>query len=305
MTCIKPLLSLTSEAVVSGVCDLLTRIISAFVGIAIAITVLCLHETIVLFIAVAVVIAIMLFELIRAVKLEKCIPVLIPAEIFAVLSPIDIGIYNFIDDYHYYYFHLAEYCAKYLCVFVIFVVWLKKHKEIQYTQIFFVLACMFLIPQSMSCLVGLNNFPHSVFLIVMGLCGAWIADSGAYFTGVALGKHKLCPEISPKKTVEGFAGGIVFTAVFFVIALFVYNTFIADIPCEINYILFGIAGAVCAVVGTLGDLSASMVKRQIGFKDYGRIMPGHGGFMDRFDSVLFVVPTFYMFVRIFSEYHTY
>lgn len=284
---------------------MLTRIISAAVGIAVAVTVLFLHETIVLPIAIALVIVVMLFELIRAVKLEKCYPILIAAEIFAVLNPIDIGIYDFIESYYYYYFHLTAYCVKYLCVFVIFVVWLKKHKEIQYTQIFFVLACMFMIPQSMSCIVGLNNFPHSVFLIVMGLCGAWIADSGAYFTGVAFGKHKLCPEISPKKTIEGFVGGILFTAVFFVIALFVYNKFIAETPCEINYILFGITGAICAVVGTLGDLSASMVKRQIGFKDYGKIMPGHGGFMDRFDSVLFVVPTFYMFATIFSTHINY
>ncbi|MDE7364440.1 MAG: phosphatidate cytidylyltransferase [Ruminococcus sp.] len=282
---------------------MLTRIISAVVGIAVAVTVLCLHETIVLPIAVAVVIAIMLFELIRAVKLEKCYPILITAEFFAIGEPIR-NILNSLISLHYdafsHYVIVSTilYSLQFLCVFVIFAVWLKKHKEIQYTQIFFVLACMFMIPRSMMCIIGLNDLPHSVFLILMGLCGAWIADSGAYFTGVALGKHKLCPEISPKKTVEGFIGGIVSTAVFFVIALFVYKEIIADTPCKINYILFGIAGAVCAVVGTLGDLSASMVKRQIGFKDYGKIMPGHGGFMDRFDSVLFVLPAFSVFLNL-------
>ncbi|MDE6519045.1 MAG: phosphatidate cytidylyltransferase [Ruminococcus sp.] len=282
---------------------MLTRIISAVVGIAVAVTVLCLHETIVLPIAVAVVIAIMLFELIRAVKLERCYPILITAEFFAIGEPIR-NILNSLISLHYdafsHYVIVSTilYSLQFLCVFVIFAVWLKKHKEIQYTQIFFVLACMFMIPRSMMCIIGLNDLPHSVFLILMGLCGAWIADSGAYFTGVALGKHKLCPEISPKKTVEGFIGGIVSTAVFFVIALFVYKEIIADTPCKINYILFGIAGAVCAVVGTLGDLSASMVKRQIGFKDYGKIMPGHGGFMDRFDSVLFVLPAFSVFLNL-------
>lgn len=298
-------MNLTDVTAVSGVFDLLTRIISAFVGSAIAIAVLCLHETIVLPIAVAVVIAIMLFELIRAVRLEKCYPILIAAEFFAVSEPIrdilDILNISSINDFRrYVIISTILYSLQVLSVFLIFVVWLKKHKEIQYTQIFFVLACMFMIPKSMMCIIGLNNLSHShsVFLILMGLCGAWIADSGAYFTGVALGKHKLCPEISPKKTVEGFIGGIVFTAVFFVIALFVYNKFIADVSWEINYILFGIAGAVCAVVGTLGDLSASMVKRQIGFKDYGKIMPGHGGFMDRFDSVLFVLPVFSVFLNL-------
>lgn len=162
---------------------------------------------------------------------------------------------------------------------------------------------MVLIPQAMSTIVLIEKQAgeHSVFLIVMGLCGAWIADSGAYFTGVAIGKHKLCPEISPKKTIEGFVGGIISTAVVFVAAFFVYNRFIAENPLELSvarYILVAVAGMVCAVIGTVGDLSASMVKRQIGFKDYGKIMPGHGGLMDRFDSVLFVLPTFYVFVKI-------
>ncbi len=289
---------------------MLTRIISAAVGIAVAITVLFLHETIVLPIAIAVVIGIMLFELIRAVKLEKCIPILISAEICGISLPLiyhqwystlynEKNWYNGFIDAH----NIITFCIILLCAFVIFITWLNKHKEIQYSQIFFVLACMVLVPQAMSAIVLIEEQAgeHSVFLIVMGLCGAWIADSGAYFTGVAIGKHKLCPEISPKKTIEGFVGGIIFTAVFFVIAFFVYNRFIAENPLELSalrYILVAVAGAVCAVIGTVGDLSASMVKRQIGFKDYGKIMPGHGGLMDRFDSVLFVLPTFYVFVKI-------
>lgn len=289
---------------------MLTRIISAAVGITIAITVLFLHETIVLPIAIAAVTGIMLFELIRAVKLEKCIPILVSAEICGVSLPLiyhqwystlsdEKEWYNGFIDAH----NIITFCITLLCAFVIFVTWLNKHKEIQYSQIFSVLACMVLLPQAMSTIVLIEEQAgeHSVFLIVMGLCGAWIADSGAYFTGVAVGKHKLCPEISPKKTIEGFVGGIVFTAVFFVIAFFVYNRFIAENPLELSavrYILVAVAGAVCAVIGTVGDLSASMVKRQIGFKDYGKIMPGHGGLMDRFDSVLFVLPTFYAFVKI-------
>lgn len=289
---------------------MLTRIISAAVGIAVAVTVLFLHETIVLPIAIAVVIGIMLFELIRAVKLEKCIPILISAEICGISLPLiyhkwydtlynEKEWYNGFIDAH----NIITFCIMLLCVFVIFVTWLNKHKEIQYSQIFFVLACMVLVPQAMSTIVLIEkqSAENSVFFIVMGLCGAWIADSGAYFTGVAIGKHKLCPEISPKKTIEGFAGGIISTAVVFVAAFFVYNRFITKNPIEltaVRYILVAIAGMICAVIGTVGDLSASMVKRQIGFKDYGKIMPGHGGLMDRFDSVLFVLPTFYTFIFI-------
>lgn len=289
---------------------MLKRIISAAVGIAIAITMLFLHKTIVFPMAIAAVIGIMLFELVRAVKLEKCIPILVSAEISGISLPLiyhqwystlynEKEWYNGFIDAH----NIITFSIMLACAFVIFITWLNKHKEIQYSQIFFVLACMTLVPQAMSTIVLIEKQAgeHSVFFIVMGLCGAWIADSGAYFTGVAIGKHKLCPEISPKKTIEGFVGGIISTAIVFVAAFFVYNRFIAEDPIEltaVRYILVAVAGMVCAVIGTVGDLSASMVKRQIGFKDYGKIMPGHGGLMDRFDSVLFVLPTFYAFIFI-------
>lgn len=289
---------------------MLTRIISAVVGIVIAVTILFLHKTVVLPIAIASITGIMLFELVRAVKLEKYIPILLSAELCGVSLPLiyykwydtlykEKEWYNGFIDAH----NIITFGIILLCAFVIFITWLNKHKEIQYSQIFFVLACMVFVPQSMSTIVLLQeqSGEHSVFLIVMGLCGAWIADSGAYFTGVTMGKHKLCPEISPKKTIEGFIGGIVSTGIFFVIAFFVYNRFITKNPLELSvlqYIFIAIAGMMCAIIGTVGDLSASMVKRQIGFKDYGKIMPGHGGLMDRFDSVLFVLPTFYVFVKI-------
>jgi phosphatidate cytidylyltransferase len=143
---------------------------------------------------------------------------------------------------------------------------------------------------------------HGLVLLIMALCGAWIADSGAYFAGTFFGKHKLCPGISPKKTVEGLVGGIVVTGIVFAAISFVYEHFITDNPISIRYTLVAAAGMVCAVIGTVGDLSASLIKRQCGIKDYGKIMPGHGGMMDRFDSVLFVIPTFYAFVSLADIY---
>ena len=101
--------------------------------------------------------------------------------------------------------------------FVVFVTWLRRHKELRYEQIFFALASMVLVPQAMSTMVRIDRMDseNGLFLLIMGLCGAWIADTGAYFTGVAFGKHKLCPEISPKKTIEGFVGGILTTGIVF------------------------------------------------------------------------------------------
>lgn len=280
-----------------------TRIISGAVGVVILAAVLYFHDTLVLPIAVALMIAIMLFELLRAVKLEKCMPILIAAELYGIAVPVLYGLFTkftvngpevpphrefyawrYANEYNIYIFGIAILCAS-----AIFITWLRKHKEIRYEQVFFVLAAMLLVPQSMTIMIRIERFDseNGLFLLVMGLCGAWIADTGAYFTGVTLGKHKLCPEISPKKTVEGLVGGIVTTGLVYAIAFSVFYSRFEPV--------FFVVGAVCAVIGTIGDLSASMVKRQIGFKDYGKIMPGHGGLMDRFDSVLFVLPTYFVF----------
>lgn len=260
---------------------MLTRIISGAVGVVIMAVVLYFHSTVVLPAAVAAMIAVMLFELLRAVKLHKNMPILIAAELCGMSVP-------FLYDRK----PVILYTVILAAAFVIFVTWLRNHKEIRYEQIFFTLAVMLLIPQAMTTMVRIEraDSENGLFLLIMGLCGAWIADTGAYFTGVAIGKHKLCPEISPKKTIEGLAGGIITTGIVYAAAFSIYG---GGISAETLFAF--ITGAVCAVIGTVGDLSASMVKRQIGFKDYGKIMPGHGGLMDRFDSVIFVLPTFYAF----------
>ena len=283
---------------------MLTRIISGAVGAAIMAVVLYFHDTVVLPIAVAAIIAVMLFELLRAVKLEKCIPILISVEACGIVMPALYSCYYYVDKVKGERIvkidgavTLAAFAVTLAAAFIVFVTWLKKHKEIRYEQVFFALAAMVLVPQAMSTMVRIDrmNEKHGLFLLIMGLCGAWIADTGAYFTGVAFGKHKLCPEISPKKTIEGFVGGITFTGIAYAVAFSIRSGFTAE-----RAAIAIVIGAVCAVIGTVGDLSASMVKRQIGFKDYGKIMPGHGGLMDRFDSVLFVLPTFYVFLVIMN-----
>ena len=307
---------------------MLTRIISGTVGALLLAVVLYFHDTLFLPIACAAITGVMLFELLRAVKLEKCIPVLIASEICGITMPI---LYNStfyadqakmftISDQRVYPFDKAvpeamieifgwtaspneiAFAVVLICAFIIFVTWLAKHETIRYEQIFFALACMMLIPQAMTTMIRIDRHSseHGLFLLVMALCGAWIADTGAYFTGVAFGKHKLCPEISPKKTIEGFVGGLVITGIVFAAAFGIYSHFRAGFADfgAVSYIALFVLGAICAVIGTLGDLSASLVKRQIGFKDYGKIMPGHGGLMDRFDSVIFVLPTFYAFIAL-------
>ena len=149
----------------------------------------------------------------------------------------------------------------------------------------------------------------AMFFILLILCFAWGGDTCAYFAGRAFGKHKLCPVVSPKKTVEGAIGGVLGTMVFGVIATVIYsiaaNRMEAFTRTNIGvsmYVVIALLACVAAVLGIYGDLFASVVKRQCGIKDYGTIFPGHGGILDRFDSVMFIAP-FVTMVVIAVFYH--
>ena len=143
--------------------------------------------------------------------------------------------------------------------------------------------------------IGDTDLQIGQFIVLLPLLAAWGADTCALFAGMFFGKHKLAPVVSPKKTVEGAVGGVVGGAVLVLLAALLMNTFLdLDMPIWAALVLGG-AGA---VLGEIGDLSFSIIKRQTGIKDYGHIFPGHGGVLDRFDSVLFVAPFAEILFRI-------
>lgn len=119
----------------------------------------------------------------------------------------------------------------------------------------------------------------------------WCNDTFAYICGKLLGKHKLYEKISPKKTIEGFVGGLIFTQIAAVI-IFKYTDIQASLPF---WLLIGLG---ISVIGTIGDLVESKYKRQAGIKDSGSIMPGHGGILDRLDSILFAAPFLFLIYKI-------
>ena len=128
---------------------------------------------------------------------------------------------------------------------------------------------------------------------------AWGSDTGAFFAGSFLGKHKLIPRVSPKKTVEGSIGGIVSAMLCCQLLLFVTTLTgneIVGLSGFSGYVKIGAIGIAASVVSQFGDLVASSIKRDSGVKDYGKIFPGHGGFMDRFDSVILIAPMVYYIV---------
>lgn len=146
----------------------------------------------------------------------------------------------------------------------------------------------------MFCLCAVTAIPeHGWFYMIPALASAWVSDVFAYFTGVTLGKHKIVPHISPKKTWEGCIGGAICcaaaVAVYF--DLVIYDMVDIRIDRVIFTVLAFVLGFAISAMSQIGDWLASLIKRRVGIKDYGNIFPGHGGMLDRFDSVFFTVPT--------------
>lgn len=138
--------------------------------------------------------------------------------------------------------------------------------------------------------VLIDHTPHSIIVWVVVL-SAFGSDIVAYFVGSAVGERKLCPSLSPKKTVEGSIAGVVGGTLF--CGLFYY---FVSTPYFIDAIIIGFF---CAIISQFGDLCASAFKRKMGIKDYGNLIPGHGGILDRFDSVLFTAPVVYYYTVFF------
>ena len=148
---------------------------------------------------------------------------------------------------------------------------------------------------SFAALVLLRQFGPYFYLLVF--IGPWTSDTFAYLVGRAIGKHKLIPEVSPKKTVEGAVGGVAFAAAAFVL----YGWIVSLMGGSLGFGLpvLALMGAVVAAISQIGDLSMSVVKRRYGVKDYGNLFPGHGGVLDRFDSVLLAAPVLWIFGGFF------
>ena len=190
-------------------------------------------------------------------------------------------------------------CASVVLLFLLAVRWFGRENAVAFQDVCAVLLGGVAIPLAMSCLLRLRLMEFGGGLVLMPLVAAFMSDSAALFTGMACGKHKLAPKASPKKTVEGAVGGLVGGIVGMVLFRIVFF-FVTVQALSIGWCM--VIGLVGAFMGQLGDLSFSVIKRQCGIKDYGTIFPGHGGILDRFDSVMFIAP-FVTMVVIAVFYH--
>lgn len=163
-----------------------------------------------------------------------------------------------------------------------------------------------LVPFGFSVFIRLRDMfqieQFGIYLIFYGLICALATDSGAQLAGMAFGKHKMSPNISPKKTVEGAIGGLIFSLILNAVAIILYNR-LADLKMDEFAVTVLLAACLpVSFLGMMGDLSASVLKRNFGVKDFGKIFPGHGGVMDRFDSSMFTLPvTYALALTVFSK----
>lgn len=267
-----------------------TRIKSAAVAIVIAIIALILHNTFIFNLFIGFISVVAVFEIFRATGMDKFKYQAIACYVFAGLDALMPVFYK----------HGLLYFVSYrlylgLYVLAMCILYLYDHKNFKYDNFFFMMGATVLLSYSFGTLINMSNMEvGGVFLIVLTLAGAWLADSGAYFVGRKFGKTHPWPEISPNKTLEGLIGGVVCNGIFLLIISFVYDVIIKG--ASVRYVMVFFAGMACALIGLVGDLTASMIKRQTGIKDYGNIMPGHGGIMDRFDSVILVAPFMYYLI---------
>ncbi|HCH28483.1 MAG TPA: hypothetical protein DEW35_03140 [Ruminococcaceae bacterium] len=272
-----------------------TRIISAAVMIAIVISALVagkLWSPVVITAFIAALTAIAVFELIHnALSVKKPSFSVVPM-IYGMVMVflLDKNLFEGFDGKTTEFIKVAPLFLSVIYFLFAVCICLKGHKELSLDGILGITAYPFFIAYAFSCLSGIISFNKGIYYLLLLINFASICDTGAYFVGSFFGKHKLCPEISPKKTVEGAFGGIGLSLVVSLILAACYGSM-----GHLGVTL--VMTVLLCIVGMLGDLFASIIKRRAGIKDYGSLIPGHGGILDRFDSMLLIAPVLYMFME--------
>ena len=258
------------------------RIISAIVGLLILFPVLWFSDTILFPIALGLCAAIAAYEIVTCVG-KRLWYVLVPSMVFAALGPLMTWfVASTVKSYIAFLAMLA-----FVYLFLLLTVAVLLGGKLKFSTVAETVIAVVYATVGFTSIALVRRIPGGEYLFGMVFVAAWVTDTMAYFTGRVLGKHKLSPEISPKKTVEGSIGGIVFCALSFLLYGFIVHKIVGVAP---NYLMLFLSGLALSVVSQIGDLAASLIKREHGVKDYGKLMPGHGGVMDRFDSILAVAP---------------
>ncbi|MDO4743851.1 MAG: phosphatidate cytidylyltransferase [Clostridia bacterium] len=266
-----------------------TRIITGIILIPLLVLILISNTTLIT-LAIIAVSLIGLYEFYKATQLSQKRALCLVGYAAGIVIPLLKSTFNPAWD-----FSLLWQLLIYVFIFALFIIMLAQHKTVSVTDAAMVIFSVIYIPYFLTHLLLIRHLENGAFLIWLPFLGAFSTDTFAYFTGFFLGKHKLCPEISPKKTIEGAIGGTVGCMVIVLLFGLCMEKFL---HADVNYIRFGILGILCAVISQIGDLTASIIKRKFGIKDYGNLFPGHGGILDRLDSVIAIAPLVYIYLAL-------
>lgn len=259
-----------------------TRLMSGIVLMAIAIALL-VYGSYPLFWVITAISVIGLFELYRTVKMEKTLP--------AVIGYISSVVIDILILDNYYEYLLMWFIATLIVMMACYVIAYPRYHSEQMTMLFFGLIY---VTAMLSFVFKVRFVANGILFVWLIFIGAWGSDTCAYCVGKLCGKHKLPSKLSPNKTIEGCVGGIIGAALIgFLFALAFFK--------ETDYWWqFAVIGGVSSIISQVGDLTASAIKRNHDIKDYGKLIPGHGGILDRFDSIIFIAPIVYYLVVFFG-----
>jgi phosphatidate cytidylyltransferase len=284
---------------------MLKRVITAIVAICVLIPCLILSDTVIFPIACGIVALIALYEITGCIGVRKKwlisgMTFLYGALVSAVVTAYFVGVKNSAEFYSIFSMEkvvVMVFGSTFAYIFLTCCFTMLSLGEIKFLQAAELITwTLYIMIGIMSIALLRRQGDAGVYLYGLIFIGAWMTDTGAYFVGVLFGKHKLIPKVSPKKTIEGAFGGILGCIVGFVLYGFIIQS-ICDV--KVNYVAMIILATVIAVVSQFGDLVASYIKREREIKDFGFIFPGHGGVLDRFDSIIAVAPTIY-FITYFT-----
>lgn len=237
----------------------------------------------VLFGLVSVISLIGLFEVYRVVEIEKTL-----LAFFGYIATI---VYYALLRFYGTDFVLPVIIGLLICVLSIYVFTFPKYKTEKVMMTIFGFVYVVIL---MSFLYLIRMTDDGIYTFWLVFIGSWICDTCAYLTGVTCGKHKMSPILSPKKSVEGAIGGIVGAIAVGAIYGAIVGNYIGSIANPV--LIFAVMSGVAGLASMVGDLSASAIKRNYDIKDYGKLIPGHGGILDRFDSVIFIAPLIYYII---------
>ena len=266
---------------------MIKRTITAIVALLVFVPLLIFSHTWFFPAAIGICIFIAIFEAIRCIGQKKNLFLVIPLCATGFATPMFVRFASLNNDVQSVFIFGAVVSIS--VALYIFTIAVFGNKTLNIADAGLLIAMFIYVNAGFSATVYIRDFADNGFyLLFLPFIVAWVTDTMAYFSGRLLGKHKLIPAVSPKKTVEGAIGGTLFGAGSVVLFAFIIEQFFKSegVVIEANYIAFAIFGILIPIVGQIGDLIMSVIKRNYGIKDYGKFFPGHGGMLDRFDSAI-------------------